>query len=110
MGNFQFKLNDPTRSNEFGVSAGLSLPKFLGLPYSFFSGPNIPRTEINTSFNYQDRPEYTRNIFSTSFGYSGIYKSINYQLYPLQLNIVQLYRMDQSFAETLERNPFMRDA
>lgn len=110
MGNFQFKLNDPTRSNEFGVSAGLSLPKFLGLPYSFFSGPNIPRTEINTSFNYQDRPEYTRNIFSTSFGYSGIYKSINYQLYPLQLNIVQLYRMDQSFAETLERNPFMRYA
>jgi len=110
MGNFQFKLHDPIRSNEFGVSAGLSFPKFLGLPYSFFKGPNIPRTEINTSFNYQDRPEYTRNIFSTSFGYSGVFRKLNYQLYPLQLNIVQLSHMDESFFETLARNPFMRYA
>lgn len=110
MGNFQFMLNDPIRSNEFGVTAGLSFPRFLGLPYSFFSGPNIPRTEINTSFNYQDRPEYTRIIFSTSFGYTGIYKRINYQLYPLQLNIVGLNRMDPGFYETLARNPFMRYA
>ena len=110
MGNFQFMLNDPIRSDEFGVSAGLSFPRFLGLPYSFFSGPNIPRTEINASFNYQDRPEYTRNIFSTSFGYTGIFRRINYQLYPLQLNIVQLNHIDDSFLEALSRNPFMRYA
>ena len=110
MGNFQFMLNDPIRSNEFGMSAGLSFPKFLGLPYSFFSGPNIPRTEINASYNYQDRPEYTRNIFSTSFGYSGIIGRLNYQLYPLQLNIVQLSHMDEQFFEALSRNPFMRYA
>ena len=110
MGNFQFMLNDPIRSNELGISAGLSFPRFLGLPYSFFSGPNIPRTEINTSFNYQDRPEYTRNIFSTSFGYSGIFRRVSYQLYPLQLNIVQLHHMDEKFYETLARNPFMRYA
>ena len=110
MGNFQFMLHDPIRSNEFGVSAGLSFPKFLGLPYSFFSGPNIPRTEINLSYNYQDRPEYTRNIVSTSFGYSGIYRRLNYQIYPLQLNIVKLSHMDPGFFETLSRNPFMRYA
>lgn len=110
MGNFQFMLHDPIRSNEFGVSAGLSFPKFLGLPYSFFSGPNIPRTEINLSYNYQDRPEYTRNIVSTSFGYSGIYRRLNYQFYPLQLNIVKLSHMDPGFFETLSRNPFMRYA
>ena len=110
MGNFQFKFYDPIRSNEFGVSAGLSFPKFLGLPYSVFTGPNIPRTEINTSYNYQDRPEYTRNLFSTSFGYSGVFRKMNYQLYPLQLNIVQLSHMDEDFYETLSRNPFMRYA
>ena len=110
MGNFQFMLHDPIRSNEFGVSAGLSFPKFLGLPYSFFSGPNIPRTEINLSYNYQDRPEYTRNIFSTSFGYSGILRKLSYQFYPLQLNVVQLSHMDEVFYETLSRNPFMRYA
>ena len=32
MGNFQFKFNDDIRSNEFGMSAGLSFPKFLLLP------------------------------------------------------------------------------
>ena len=110
MGNFQFMVNDPIRSNEFGVSAGLSFPKFLGLPYSSFKGPGIPRTEINASYNYQDRPEYTRNIFSTSFGYSGVLKKLTYQLYPLQLNIVQLSHMDENFYETLSRNPFMRYA
>jgi len=110
MGNFQFMIHDPIRSNEFGVSAGLSFPKFLGLPYSFFSGPNIPRTEINLSYNYQDRPEYTRNIFSTSFGYSGILRKLSYQFYPLQLNVVQLSHMDEIFYETLSRNPFMRYA
>ena len=110
MGNFQFMLHDPIRSNEFGVSAGLSFPRFLGLPYSFFSGPNIPRTEINLSYNYQDRPEYTRNILSTSFGYSGILRKLSYQFYPLQLNVVQLSHMDESFYETLSRNPFMRYA
>jgi hypothetical protein len=110
MGNFQFMLHDPIRSNEFGVSAGLSFPRFLGLPYSIFSGPNIPRTEINASYNYQDRPEYTRNIFSTSFGYTGILRRVNYQIYPLQLNIVSLSHMDESFFETLSRNPFMRYA
>ena len=110
MGNFQFKFDDPISSNEYGVSAGLSFPKFLGLPYSSFSGPNIPRTEINLSFNYQDRPEYTRNIFSTSFGYTGVIRRMNYQLYPLQLNIVRLSHMDDAFFETLSRNPFMRYA
>ena len=110
MGNFQFMINDPIRSNEFGMSAGLSFPRFLGLPYSFFSGPNIPRTEINASYNFQDRPEYTRNILSTSFGYSGVFRRLNYQLYPLQLNIVQLSHMDPGFYEALSRNPFMRYA
>ena len=110
MGNFQFLLHYPILSNEFGMSAGLSFPRFLGLPYSFFTGPNIPRTEINLSYNYQDRPEYTRNIFSTSFGYTGIFRKLNYQLYPLQLNIVQLSHMDEDFFEALSRNPFMRYA
>lgn len=110
MGNFQFKFNDPAHSNEFGVSAGLTFPRFLGLPYRIFKGPNIPRTEINASYNYQNRPEYTRNIFSTSFGYTGTYRRLSYQLYPLQVNVVSLDDMDPVFYENLSKNPFMRYA
>ena len=108
LGNFQFMFNEPVSSNEFGVSAGLSLPRFLGLPYSHFRGRNIPRTEINASYNYQNRPEYTRNIVSTSFGYSGNLRRLSYQAYPLQLNIVHLKNVEQYFLEMIEANPFMK--
>lgn len=109
LGNFQFKFNDPTRSTELGVTAGIVFPKFLGLPYSRFKGSSLPRTELNISYSYQDRPEYMRNIFSTNFGYTGIMgEHWRYQVYPLQLNMVVLHNLDDSFAEILRHNPFMR--
>ena len=111
-GDFQFKVNDrQTRSNEVGVTAGLSFPKFLGLPYSLFRGSSIPRTEINLSYSYQDRPEYTRNLVSFQYGYSGNHKDrIFYQIYPLQANIVNLKNIDGDFYEKLSHNPFLRYA
>ena len=109
MGNFQRKFKSNIRSDEFGVSAGLSLPRFLGLPYEYFKGPNVPRTEINASYNYQSRPEYIRHLFSTSFGYSGYFRSgFSYQFYPLQLNMVRLNNIDPDFYESISSNPFMK--
>ena len=111
MGNFQFKFNNSTKSNEFGVSAGLSFPKFLGLPYRLFQGPSIPRTDINVSYNYQNRPEYTRNIISLSYGYNGSLKGrFFYQFYPAQLNIVRLFNLDDTFYKSLEGDPFMKNS
>lgn len=110
MGNFQFKLNDDVHSNEFGVSGGLSLPKFLFLPYKYFKGA-IPRTDFNLSYNYQSRPEYTRNIISTSYGYNGnVRNKFYYQIYPVQLNIVKLFDLDEDFYKTLANDPFLRNA
>ena len=110
MGNFQFKFNDDVRSNEFGVSGGLSFPKFFLLPYRYFKGA-IPRTDINLSYNYQDRPEYTRNIISTSYGYSGnVRNRFFYQAYPIQLNVVKLFDIDEEFYKTLDNDPFMKNA
>jgi len=109
VGNFQQKMGDDVHSTEFGVSAGLSLPKFLGLPYTVFKTAAIPRTDFNASFNYQSRPEYTRNIIAFSTGYSGTFlKSFSYQFHPVQLNFVRLYNLDQNFSKTLDRNPFLR--
>ena len=110
MGNFQFKFNDDIRSNEFGVGAGLSFPRFFPLPYRYFKGA-VPRTDINLSYNYQDRPEYTRNIISTSYGYTGSLKGrFFYQAYPLQMNIVRLVNLDSDFYNTLANDPFLRNA
>ena len=110
MGNFQFKFNDNVRSNEFGVSAGLSFPKFFPLPYRYFK-ESVPRTDVNMSYNYQNRPEYTRNIISTSYGYIGNVKNkFFYQAYPIQMNIINLFNLDQEFYQTLANDPFLRNA
>ena len=109
MGNFQFMPDQSTRANEFGVSVGLTFPKFLGIPYND-RDVNLPNTELNASFNYQGRPEYTRSIISTSLGYSGTItgKRISYQFYPLQFNMVRLYNITEEFETTMNRNPIMR--
>ena len=110
MGNFQFKFKDAIRSNEFGVSAGLSFPKFFPLPYRYFTGA-IPRTDVNLSYNYQNRPEYTRNIISVTYGYNGNFKRrLFYQAYPLQMNVVKLFDIDQKFYNSLVNDPFLRNA
>ena len=113
LGNFQFKMDDSgVKSNEFGVSSSLSFPEFLGLPNSMFRGPNVPRSEIGLSYNYQNRPEYTRNMISLEMGYSG---SLNnghflYQFHPLQSKLVKLTDMDEDFLENLMDNPFILEA
>ena len=110
MGNFQFKFQDAIRSNEFGVSGGLSFPKFFPLPYRYFTGA-IPRTDVNLSYNYQSRPEYTRNIISVTYGYSGNFKKkFFYQAYPLQMNVVKLFDLDDKFYSSLVNDPFLRNA
>ncbi len=109
MGNFQFKPNQNVHSTEFGVSTSLSLPRFVGLPINRFKGA-VPRTDIKLSYNYQNRPEYTRHIIAASYGYSGYSGKISYQFYPLQLNIVNIRNVEESFYQKLENNPFMLNA
>ena len=109
MGNFQFKPRSDIRSTEFGVSAGVNIPKFLFLPDRLFPRA-IPRTEVSASFNYQDRPEYRRHIISFSYGYTGSHRNLYYQIQPAQLSIVRVFNMDENFMETLLANPFMWNA
>jgi outer membrane protein assembly factor BamA len=110
MGNFQFRPKDNIKSNEFGVSAGLNIPRFLLLPDRLFKG-TMPKTDVNISYNHQNRPEYTRNIISSSYGYQGnVNQRFYYQLYPMQLNIVNLFNLDENFYESLEGDPFLRNA
>ncbi len=113
LGNFQFKTgNSDVHSNEFGVSTSINFPTMLGLPNSMFKGPSVPHTEISASYNYQNRPEYTRNMISTSFGYFGSIRNgrVYYQLYPLQTKIVRLYHVEEDFWSTISNNPYLRDA
>ena len=103
-GNFQRQFTTEISANEFGINASLSLPRFLGLPYSVFKGANIPRTEFVGSFNYQDRPEFNRFIANASYGYTGNIGKVYYQLYPFRTTLVKVSYISPDFYTTLFTN------
>lgn len=106
MGDFQFA-SDNKRATEFGASTSLSTPTFLLLPDRIFKSNNIPRTEFTLSYNYQERPEYTRNIISGSYSYVWSVKDkFFYKISPLQASIVKIYNMKPDFYESLG-DPFL---
>ncbi|MCQ2173914.1 MAG: BamA/TamA family outer membrane protein [Bacteroidales bacterium] len=110
-GNFQRRFTDGVTSNEFGASATLSLPRFLGISTSRFRSERIPLTEIKASYNYQSRPEYIRHLTSLSFSYTGNNSAwkryLNYKFTPLRLNMVKLGRLSESFNEVVHSNPML---
>ena len=111
MGNFQFKPKSDIRATEFGVTAGIRFPEFVGIPNRVFKGANIPQTDVTASFNYQDRPEYKRTMISTSFGYTGsLGKRFFFQFYPARLGIVRIFNMSEDFRDLVLVNPYLASA
>ena len=108
-GNFQWQPGTDTRATEFGVNTSLSLPCFLGIPNSRFKGANIPRTEIQASLNYQNRPEFMRWIGNVSYGYSGGGGKFFYQLYPLRATVVKVGQVSTEFLYSLIHNLYLWD-
>lgn len=107
MGDFQFGFNNSKRATEFGASTSLSTPNFLLLPDKIFKSTNIPRTEFSLSYNFQERPEYTRNIISGSYSY--VWSSRDkffYKISPVQASIVKIYNMEEGFYDSL-KDPFL---
>lgn len=109
MGNFQFKLRDPIRATELGASLSLSFPKMLFPVSQVLFRNRIPRTDVLASYSYQSRPEYTRNIASTTFGYTwSMGDNFHYTVNPLRLKLVKLYNMSPGFLASLN-DPFLID-
>lgn len=108
-GDFQFRPKDKTRSNEFGMSTKLSLPGIIFVSNNVFKGNNIPRTEIGLSFNYQNRPEYTKSAISGDLGFTaGTVSGMQFKFNLLQLGFVKVFAISDEFAKTLEKNPLLK--
>ncbi len=108
-GNFQFRFNDPARNNEFAVNSSIVFPRFVPLPSRLFKS-SVPQTEVSLLFNYQDRPEYTRNITSVGYGYNwSVNRRYMYQIYPLVMNFVRIYNISDDFYSSL-MDPYLRNA
>ena len=99
------------RANEVGLSLGMQFPRFIA-PFDIPTrNINMPRTKLELSFNYQDRPYYRRDLSRVAWAYS--WRSLNgrysYQLRPLDINWISVGYMDDNFFSSLE-NEYLRQS
>ena len=96
---------------EFGPEVNLEIPRFL-LPISFekFSKNLNPKTSFNYILNYQNRPEYERNLTQFSFGYfwNAKNKYKKHFLNPFTISLIKIHLTEQ-FKTRIEQenNPFI---
>ena len=93
---------------ELGIVSSIDIPKFL-LPIRAmdFTEKFDPTSNIQLSYNNQDRPDYSRTIFNSSFGYYWrANKFTRHWLYPLDFNYVRLDSIkDQTFWDDIKNTP-----
>jgi len=97
-------VSDFNRMIEFGVNARLDVPQFwLPIKAEGLQQKFTPRTALNISYNYQQRPDFTRTIATASFGYtwkSGIRKL--HEINIVDLNYVNVTNMSEAFYQVIK--------
>ncbi len=104
------EFNQYSNTLQYGADVRIKLPRFL-LPVkreSFIKKYN-PKTNLSMSYNYQRRPDYTRAIANSSFGYNWKGNKFNsHMINPFELNFVNL--MDTSKVFWNEIDPFLKNS
>jgi len=97
-------VSDFNRMIEFGVDARLDVPQFwLPIRAERLQQKYAPRTALNISYNYQQRPDFTRTIANASFGYT--WKSALRRLHQINiidLNYVNVSNLSDEFYEVIK--------
>jgi outer membrane protein assembly factor BamA len=84
---------------ELGVSTGISFPRFL----SPFSGKEFltkysPQTHFSASYNFSDRPNYTRTIAGLNFSYNWKdAKYLTHTISPAEISMINIFAIDTAF-------------
>ena len=89
------------RATEFGATAGLTFPRFL-VPWRTrrYRSVNQPKTKVELSINFQDRPYYRRTLSSAGMTYLWTNsKYSSFSLRPIDINVVDVGYLDESFLE-----------
>lgn len=91
------------RATEIGVTAGLTFPRFLLPGDRYFTSIVQPKTKLEASVNFQDRPYYRRTLTSVAFGYQWSNRhSSTFSLRPIDINVVKVDRLDPDFLSQTE--------
>jgi outer membrane protein assembly factor BamA len=89
---------------ELGVEGRLTFPKFL-LPFKTeqFIRKYNPKTSTSVSYQYQRRPDYTRSMFQTTFGYNWTQgEFITHIINPVTVNYVKMINASDEFLEEIK--------
>ncbi len=91
------------RATEFGVTTGLTFPRFL-LPWRQSArSVNQPRTKLELSVNFQDRPYYRRTLSSAGLTYQwSNARYSTFSLRPVDINVVDVSYLDPDFLKDTE--------
>ena len=109
-GNFNGLIND--RYTEYAGEVGLTIPKFE-CPFlsKSFKQKILANTEFDLSFNYQERPEYTRFIGGAAWKYKWQTHTLDMQTSNtydfLDINYVKLPKSTLNFIDEIT-NPLLR--
>ena len=106
------KAPDAKRRNamEIGVTAGLWFPRLLPFRVSTLSPIQQPRTKLELSYNYQNRPYYKRNLSSLAWGYSWKYKRrSSFSINPVDINLIKVGYLDSKYSESL-KNEYLKNS
>lgn len=111
-GAYEFvKAQGKQNSFEFGINTSLEFPRLL-IPIrddklAKFSQSN---TKISLSANLQRRPDYTRVLFSGTFGYSwSLRNGARFTVNPIDINVVNVPWVDSTFLKNIS-NPYLRNS
>jgi len=88
---------------EAGATVSIDIPRFLApVPRNFFSRYFNPKTRISLGYNYQDRPDYSRYIINSTFGYNWFSnKYVSQIVNPLEISSVKINPTD-SFQKVID--------
>lgn len=94
---------------ELGAEGKIYFPKFL-LPIRSieFVKKYRPKTSLSALYNYQRRPDYTRDLVNMTFGYS--WQSAKYYKHfvnPLEINFVSITENSADFLSAIQ-DPFLK--
>lgn len=94
---------DFNRMVEFGVDARLEVPSvWIPLLSKKNSTFGKPHSSVNLSFNYQQRPDFTRTIANAAYGYNWKSTLSRHQVNIFELNYVNVTQMSDKFYQIIK--------
>jgi len=96
-------IEDFNRMLEFGVDARMDVPRSW-IPFA--SGRTFtygkPHSSVSLSYNYQQRPDFTRTIANAAYGYNWSRRLTRHQISVLDFNLINVTKMSDKFYSIIQ--------